>query len=62
MKLTHKQDIELRRQLAELDNIVDQINLINHWSSHSIISTRKSNDFRFMVNLWYNEKFKETAQ
>lgn len=62
MRLTHKQDLELRHQLAELDNIVGQVNLIDHWSSQGIISTRKSNDFRFMVTLWHNEKFKKPAQ
>lgn len=62
MKLTAKQDLDLRIQLQKMNDFTNQLNQISQWYSQDIISTRKRNEFDQMVTRWHNEKFKEAAK
>ena len=62
MKLTAKQDLDLRIQLQKMNDLTNQLNQISQWYSQDIISTRKRNEFDQMVTRWHNEKFKEAAK
>lgn len=62
MKLTAKQDLDLRIQLQKMNDFTNQLNQISQWYSQDIISTRKRNEFDQMVTRWHNEKFKEATE
>jgi hypothetical protein len=61
MKLTAKQDLQLRIQLQKMTDLTNQLNQISQWHCQDVISSRKRNEFDQMVTRWHNEKFKENA-